>query len=339
MKKILIISPNYQQDHCEEWIARTEEQPFCPHPLHLDYISPEQPISENVTLYDCLVIKEMLDGVCLDGYEGIILLHGTEYIPFTAAALSLLLTHLSIPLVIMTQNTLLAQKSHNRMECFAAAVSFIQTMHLPGVFVIIKHDQTHKIEIHFGSRISQTSPFNFQYIDILSGKYGDMIHNDFHFRQAAANPSVQTLLQRPLFRSPIKKATNVMYIRAYRRMPYHYYNFALQRPDAVLQELYDLPSIQQNEGFHALTSFSVHCRKYHTPLYLCPLVYENVDYEELLKPVLNNGAVLICGITSFSAYAKLVYGYGDGRIKQYLERDFALEKFSLNAEERDVQTK
>ena len=115
MKKILIISPNYQEDGCQEWINAANSRSPHKNNLTFDYISPESPISENVTLYDCLEIKDMLCRTELSGYEGLILIHGTEYIPFTSAALSLLLTHLKIPLVIITQNALLTPVSYTHL--------------------------------------------------------------------------------------------------------------------------------------------------------------------------------------------------------------------------------
>lgn len=128
--------------------------------------------------------------------------------------------------------------------------------------------------------------------------------------------------------SPMKKSANVTYIRAYRRMPYHYYNFSSTRPAAVLQELYDLNSILEHEGLNALAAFAGHCRKCHVPLYLCPLLPEALDYEKVLEPVLLQGAVLIRNLTVFSAYAKLVYGYGDGHFKRYLDTNFVFEDLS-----------
>lgn len=328
MKKILIISPNYQEDRCYEWINAANDTSPHKNRLTFDYISPENPISENVTLYDCLEIKEMLCRTGLTGYEGIILIHGTEYIPFTCAALSLLLTHIKIPLVVITQNALLTQKANYREECFNAAVCFILTSSVPGVFSIIKNEWSHTLEVHFGSRISQRTPFDFQYTDILSGRYGEIADHAFHFRHGSVNPTAKELLSMPRRLSPMKKSANVTYIRAYRRMPYHYYNFSSTRPAAVLQELYDLNSILEHEGLNALAAFAGHCRKCHVPLYLCPLLPEALDYEKVLEPVLLQGAVLIRNLTVFSAYAKLVYGYGDGHFKRYLDTNFVFEDLS-----------
>ncbi|MCI8506531.1 MAG: hypothetical protein HFI67_10135 [Lachnospiraceae bacterium] len=328
MKKILIISPNYQEDRCYEWIEAANSTSPHKNILIFDYISPENPISENVTLYDCLEIKEMLCHIDLTDYEGIILIHGTEYIPFTSAALSLLLTHVKIPLVVISQNALLTQKANYHMECFNGAVCFILANPVPGVFNVIKNEWANTLDVHFGSRISQTTPFDFQYIDMYSGRYGEIVEYTFHFRHGSVNPTAKDLLSMPRPVSPMKKSANVTYIRAYRRMPYHYYNFSTSRPAAVFQELYDLPSILEHEGLNALASFAGHCRRCHVPLYLCPLVYEDVDYENVLEPVLKHGAVLIQNLTVFSAYAKLVYGYGDGHFQKYLDTNYVFEDLS-----------
>lgn len=328
MKKILIISPNFQEDKCYEWINQTKADSHFKNDVDFDYISPETPISENVTLYDCLAIKEMLCKADLSGYEGMILIHGTEYIPFTAAALNLLLTHINIPLVIITQNALLSQKDNYRMECFYGAVTFILSNRIPGVYSIIKNELSKTLEVHYGSRISQKAPFDFQYIDIVSDKFGDISNDTFQFKHSSINPSIKTLNSMSRIKSSMEKAANVMFIRAYRRMPYHYYNFAINKPDAVLQELFDIVTILNNEGLNSLTAFSAHCKQHDVPLYLCPLVHEDIDYEEALQPILQNGAILITDITVFCAYAKLVYGYGDGKYQQYLDTDFTFEHFT-----------
>ena len=119
-----------------------------------------------------------------------------------------------------------------------------------------------------------------------------------------------------------------MFIRSYRRMPYHYYNFAQSKPDAVLQELYDVNTILNNEGLYSLTNFSAHCKQHDVPLYLCPLVHEDIDYHKVLEPILRNGAKLITNTTVFSLYAKLVYGYGDGKYAKYLKENYTFEDFT-----------
>ena len=325
MKRILIISPNYQEDKCYEWINEAQKiSPSCGE-VSFDYISPQDQISENVTLQDCLAIKGMLSSADLREYEGLILLHGTEYIPFTAAALNLLLSHLKIPLVIITQNALLGQKASYRIECFNASVCFILSVQIPGIFSITKNEWSNTIEVHFGPRISQHAPFDFRYIDVGSRRFGDIIDSAFHFHHAAANPTPKELKSAPRIRSTMNKSANVMFIRSYRRMPYHYYNFGQYKPDAVLQELFDIPTVLNNEGLTSLIAFSEHCRHYDTPLYLCPLVDEKLDYEKVFAPVLNNGAVLIRNTTVFTAYAKLVYGYGDRRFREYLNHNYVFE--------------
>jgi len=329
MKKILIISPNFQEDKCYEWINMARDSSYYKDIVDFDYISPESPISENVTLYDCLEIKKMLLKMDLSSYEGMILIHGTEYIPFTAAALNLLLTDLKIPLVIITQNTLLSQKDNYRMECFSGAVTFIISNQVPGVYNVIKNELSKTLEVHYGSRISQKAPFDFQYIDMVSGRFGDITDNVFHFKHGSINPTIKELISMPRSKNSIQKYANVMFIRSYRRMPYHYYNFAQSKPDAVLQELFDVSTILSNEGIHSLTSFSAHCRQHDVPLYLCPLVHEEIDYEKVLEPVLQNGAVLIMNTTVFSLYAKLVYGYGDGNVEKYLKENYTFEDFTV----------
>jgi len=329
MKKILIISPNFQEDKCYEWIDMARNSSYYKDDVEFDYISPENPISENVTLYDCLEIKDMLSKMDVSPYEGMILIHGTEYIPFTAAALNLLLTDLEIPLVIITQNKLLNQKDSYRMECFSGAVSFVLSNRVPGVYNVIKNELSKTLEVHYGSRISQKAPFDFQYIDMVSGRLGDITDNVFRFKHGSINPTIKELLSMPRRKNSIHKYANVMFIRSYRRMPYHYYNFAQNKPDAVLQELFDLGTVLNNEGIHSLIEFSAHCRKYDVPLYLCPLVHEEIDYRKVLEPVLRNGAVLIMNTTAFTLYAKLVYGYGDGKVEKYLKENYTFEDFTV----------
>ena len=100
---------------------------------------------------------------------------------------------------------------------------------------------------------------------MTSGRFGDITNDVFQYKHGSINPSIKALSSMPRSKSSMKKAANVMFIRSYRGMPYHYYNFAQSKPDAVLQELFDITTILNNEGLNSLTAFSEHCKQHDVP--------------------------------------------------------------------------
>ena len=90
----------------------------------------------------------------IDGYDGIVLTHGTDTIHYSAAALSFALNNVPIPVVLVG-----AQRSSDRPSSDAAlnligAVQFASSADVSGVFVAMHNNiNDNEISIHVGTRV------------------------------------------------------------------------------------------------------------------------------------------------------------------------------------------
>ena len=70
-------------------------------------------------------IQKLLTGSCADGIDGIIITHGTDTLPFTAAALGMCFAYARIPILLVSSNYILDDPRANGLTNFTAAVDYI----------------------------------------------------------------------------------------------------------------------------------------------------------------------------------------------------------------------
>ena len=92
------------------------------------------------------------------GADGIIVTHGTDTLPFTAAALSYALGLCRVPVVLVSANYVLTDKRSNGVQNLAAAVAFLrQARGARGVFVSYQN-KGEPTKIHRASRLLMHQP-------------------------------------------------------------------------------------------------------------------------------------------------------------------------------------
>lgn len=285
-------------------------------------------ISENISCADCIAIQRHLLGMDLSEYSGVIILHGTEYFPYTAAALSYLLSDLAIPVLLVPVNRLLGQEKNHRAECMDGAVTMLLGQSpLRGIYAVLKNETTGKLEVHLGTRITQPAPFDYHFSSAISGSYGEIAAGRFRFHSHPANPDVHTVsaLLGPSIRP--ESAADILFIKAYRHMTYHYYRFPANKPAAVLHEIFDAKTMVKKDEISGLCQFCTACRKQNIPLYIVPLNNNEDDFLTSMQSVIVSGALAFTNITVASLYAKLVYGYAMKATPELLRRNIAFEQF------------
>lgn len=115
-------------------------------------LTPYTILSENLSARELnLLIGCIRDNISRD-YDGIIVTHGTDTLPFTAAALSLALGSDCLPVVLVSSNYPLEDSRANGLINFAAAVSFIESGAGRGVFVSYKNREE-RVNLHAGLRL------------------------------------------------------------------------------------------------------------------------------------------------------------------------------------------
>ena len=109
---------------------------------------PLKMLSENLSASEInLIIKSVREAITEDT-DGIIVTHGTDTIQYTAAALSLCLGSISIPVMLVSSAYPLDDERQNGTDNFAAAVEFIKEKAGCGVFVPYRNREDGPVTIH-----------------------------------------------------------------------------------------------------------------------------------------------------------------------------------------------
>lgn len=109
-------------------------------------------LSENLTLPHLLALRDEIVGQSATA-DALIVTHGTDTLPHTAAALSYLLGLCPVPVVLVSANYVLTDARSNGVSNFAAAIAFLrEAPHARGVFVAYGNSGE-PTAIHRGSRL------------------------------------------------------------------------------------------------------------------------------------------------------------------------------------------
>lgn len=109
---------------------------------------PLRMLSENLSASEInLIIKSVKEAITEDA-DGIIVTHGTDTIQYTAAALSLILDSINIPVMLVSSAYPLDDDRQNGTDNFAAAVEFIKEKAGCGVFVPYRNKEGGPVMIH-----------------------------------------------------------------------------------------------------------------------------------------------------------------------------------------------
>jgi L-asparaginase len=114
---------------------------------------PLRKLSENLVPRDWLVIAAAVRRlVQVDDVAGVLVLHGTDTMPYTAASLAFLLADLAVPIVLTGSRLPAQQQGSDAAANVRAALLALQAMS-PGVYVVFGAGAGHPAHVHLGTRV------------------------------------------------------------------------------------------------------------------------------------------------------------------------------------------
>ncbi|XEC97226.1 asparaginase [Paenibacillus tarimensis] len=292
------------------------------HPAYFETVHPMNLLSENLIPGDWEKLYQAVKAIDVSMYDGIIITHGTDTLPYTAAAMSYTLNDCPAPIVMIASNYPLDDPRSSGYNNFVNAVNFIADTSLPGVYVSFEN-RAGKALIHLGTRLQQSDPFTDEYESAYGTPFGFMERQRFLPVIHPANPALETIRDRSIktFENP-RYSAEILYIRPHPGLTYDYYRFQSSKPKAVLHDLYHSGTastrLLSDGSRHDLSAFIRFCGEQQIDLYISPIKRASDELYQSTVTLLEAGALPLASITVEAALVKLMLAYGSFNSKEHI---------------------
>ena len=297
---------------------RNSDSPFSGK-VDFDKEIPLDTLSENMTVDKWNALLEALKAVSYGDYKGIIILHGTDTLAYTASLLAITLAGIPVPVCMVSSQLPLDHKDSNGHANFRAAAELILNGIAPNVYAVYRN-MDGVMYLHYGARLLQCANYS----------------DDFFSRGMMPVSGENASFEGTPFR------TNSLYLRKMGKLtpcvlkivPYvgmDYSAFNLDGIKAIVHGTYHSQSVcvERSKGTGDYGSCSVlhlldRCKEKNIPVFLTPCSPEAAKYESTGDAV-ENGASHIYGTTNEMAYVKVLVacalGYGHAELEKFIAED------------------
>ncbi len=294
--KALIIKKFRESD--SEYASEDKTAFDCKMPLNI--------LSENITAKDYKTLINAIKSYDFSLYSGVIILHGTDTLAFSASLLSLVLANTKIPVIFVSSFLPLYNKDTNGNHNFKTAVELIAKGITPNVYAVYQNVETienktvRQMYLHYASHLKQceVGSNNFYSADMCKITTPDTLPK---LKKASG--------KNMLMKDYSSLCSCVLNIEPYPSIDYS--KFSLKGVKAVLHHTYHSGTV------------AVNCQDVNSVLYLKKLCDNNIPKTELyFEPINTNSSYLyettgdllrsgvgtIFGTTKEMAYIKLLLG-------------------------------
>ncbi len=287
-------------------IFRESDSPYSD--VEFDYLISTDILSENMTIKTWnKLLSDFRALGSAEEYAGIIVLHGTDTLAYTSSLLSVMLTHLNIPTVLVSAQLPLDSEGTNGNVNFRAAVELIMNGIKSNVYAVYENSDGN-IYVHLGAHLKQCANFS-----------DDFFSRDSHRISDKKNASWQGVAFGEK-QNYINKLTTlrdgVLLVVPYVGLDYDCID--LSNVSVVVHNTYHTTAIcverSKKAGDYSSNSilyFLDKCRKKGVDVLLAPCDPEAFSYEST-GDALQNGAMYIGGKTLELAYTKTLVGHSLG---------------------------
>ncbi len=125
----------------------------------------------------------------LRAYHGIMITHGTDTLPYTAAALCYGLDLPNIPVVLVSSNYAPDDRRSNALINFSSAMDFILNQQLPGFYVVFANSDG-KVYVHIASRLLEADWICNDFKSFGNIPLGTLDHRGLCYVPSPKNPTM-----------------------------------------------------------------------------------------------------------------------------------------------------
>lgn len=284
-------------------------------------------LSENMTVGKLNAIKEVyIRETDKKQYDGVIFVHGTDTLAYSASLFSMLLSGVTFPVFFVSSNARLDREDANGNDNFRCAVECIYKGIEPNVYVSYKNISDGEMYIHLGSRIKQCENYSEDFFSKGAVKYSKSIIEDIKKQYPSDKRKIFINIENITLRE------NVLMLNPYVGMNYDAYNYTMFK--AVLHGSYhsgtactEKNTYSQGYGRNSILYMIDKCEALGVDTYLSPSTLGGEIYETV--GIINKhskNTVFLYGCTTETAYAKLLIAYSlDTNREKFIETELNFE--------------
>ena len=266
----------------------------------------------------------LINGLDLDGYDGLIITHGSDTLSYSSAFLGLCLCSLDMPVMLTAADLIPDDPQSNAVENIRACVLVIEKFRR-GVFTVYKNPSDSFCSVYISTRIREADRV-FGCFSSFDGRPFARIENGV-FIDESLSLGVEELSARTcpvaLPKTPVIHG-DILMVRPY---PDEDHSAIMLRSSvrAVLCVTYHSSSAS-TQGNKSALSLLKRCRKKGIPFFLCSFgsterIYESSD------TLIQNGALPLRHISEEAAYAKLMLALllGESDLYRFMKKEIYCE--------------
>lgn len=257
---------------------------------------PIDTLSENMTIEKWNILLDELRNVKSDDYKGIIILHGTDTLAYTACLLSLVMSEKGLPVCLVSSHSPIDSVETNANINFRATVELIMNGIKPNVYAVYENSDKN-IYIHYGSHLLQC------------GNYS----NDFYSKDMIKVRIIESVCaESQAFETDCNlltelKALNAKVLLLNPFVGLDYNSINLSGVSAVVHTTYHSQTVCVDGNGNSFEEFAKKCKKEGVSLILTPCDENSYSYVTT-GVALENGVIPVSGLTNEMAYVRTVVG-------------------------------
>lgn len=286
-------------------------------------------LSENMTVKIWNDILDYLRSKDLESYRGVIILHGTDTLAYTAALLSIMLKGIQTPFFLVSSNAPIDQgdDAANGNANFRCAAELIGNGINPGVYVPYRNISDGRMYLHLASRIIQSKNYSDDFestgsiaVDGPDKEETEKINGYFSSEESSFEPL--------LYMSGIIPLKNeVLKIEPYVGLDYDAFRYdrfkavlhgSYHSGTACVEKTYDSDYYSSSSVLHMIDT----CSRLGVDVYMAPVKVEGEIYDTVPVMADYQGRYMkpLYGCTQEFEYARLVVLYSNPDRREELEK-------------------
>ncbi len=264
--------------------------------VEFDTVMPLDTLSENMTVNKWDILLDELRKVESEKHKGIIILHGTDTLAYSASLLSLVMSEKNLPVCLVSSHSPVDCEGTNANINFRTSVELIMNGLKPNVYAVYQNSDG-RTYLHYGAHLLQCGNYSNDFFS------KDMIAVDDIEAVCAESKAFE--VNNNLLNEIKALDAKVLLINPFVGLDYNSIN--LENVSAVVHTTYHSQTVCVDGDTNSFAEFAKRCKKEGVSLILTPCDKNSYSYVSTAS-ALENGVIPVSDMSNEMVYAKAVIG-------------------------------